>query len=144
MTTCIALPPPLASPSHTNRLGICGRHFVDHRGGVLILRGAIWPAIPRSPPLALPDNTDLDHLRNLGFNVIRLLFIWEAYEPAPGGYDDEYLDGLRLNDRGGSAARTIDDRRLPPGRILAIRLAKARDGASRARRSVALLPLPAG
>jgi endoglycosylceramidase len=45
------------------------------------------------------DNTDvrqLDYLQSAGFNVIRLLFVWEAYQPEPDKTDDSYLQMFSL------------------------------------------------
>jgi endoglycosylceramidase len=47
------------------------------------------------PFLPLADPTLLDQLPPLGVNVIRLVFIWEAYEPAPGRFDELYLAWMR-------------------------------------------------
>ena len=66
--------------------------------------------LPKSPSVTYPpapdqaahffeDNTDvgrLDYLQTSGFDVIRLLFVWEAYEPSPDMADESYLRMLSL------------------------------------------------
>jgi endoglycosylceramidase len=101
------------------KLCVDGKFFKNGRGQIVILRGvnlAGTSKIPPFLPLPLPSspmapgefdteeptfnflaNTNisaLDPLPGWGVNVIRLLFVWEAYEPADGVRRDAYLQML--------------------------------------------------
>jgi len=97
----------LVSAESLSPLRVAGRHFVDDSGRVVILRGVNLSGDAKVPPfLPSAGPRDLDRVAALGMNVIRLVFIWEAYEPHPGQYDENYLASL------GNLARQAAARRI--------------------------------
>lgn len=84
----------LPRPAHAvGELRVVGDHFVDESGAVVVLRGVNVAGDSKVPPFrpAL-DTTIFDPLPGFGFNTVRLLFTWEAFEPERGAYDASYLD----------------------------------------------------
>jgi endoglycosylceramidase len=107
--------------SSPNRLCTDKRFFRDHLGRIVLLRGVNIAGTSKVPPfLPLPkfgdrdasptayaknpvtyafgehtDLSELDVLPQLGVNVIRLLFNWEAFEPVEGQQNGQYLAMLQ-------------------------------------------------
>lgn len=84
----------LATSAHAvGELRVEGGRFVDAAGATVVLRGVNVAGDAKVPPFRpCEDPAIFDPLPGLGFDSVRLLFTWEAYEPEPGAYDTSYLD----------------------------------------------------
>ncbi len=81
---------PAPAPLHTD-----GAFFKDQAGRVVLLRGVNVAGNAKVPPFrALRSAADLDPLPGWGLNTLRLLFTWEAFEPQPCAYDEDYLSSI--------------------------------------------------
>lgn len=71
--------------------------LTDEQGRELVLRGFSTAGSAKTSPDGLPSITEEEIDReyaDMGTNFVRFLISWRAVEPAPGEYDQEYLDGL--------------------------------------------------
>lgn len=70
----------------------------DSSGRIVILHGmnVVWKTPPYVPPIAPGGIMDADAalMRSLGFDAVRLGFVWEGFEPRRGVFDDNYLNQL--------------------------------------------------
>jgi len=93
---CVFLLAAWPSVSVARALHTDGGVLRDEAGGMVLLRGVNVAGNAKVPPFsAIRDEADLDPLARWGMNVVRLLFIWEAYEPTRGTYDAGYLASYR-------------------------------------------------
>lgn len=92
-----------------------GDWFRDNHGRYLLFRGVNFASRSKLPPYLPIAPLDvshinyvelqeeiknvgkhLDHLKDLGFNVIRLLIMWKALEPVPNPHLDELLPEAKI------------------------------------------------
>ena len=86
------------SALHAEPDPVRGGRIVDEHGRQVLLRGVnanalaeYWPGT--SFPTIFPFTADdADRIAGIGWNVVRLLVSWSRVEPAPGRYDEAYLD----------------------------------------------------
>lgn len=91
---------------------VAGGRIVDAEGREVLLRGAnvnaladYWEGIDF--PTVFPfTGDDADRMTRIGWNAVRLLVSWSRVEPAPGEYDEAYLDEVD------AAVRTLAGRGL--------------------------------
>ncbi|WP_141734392.1 glycoside hydrolase family 5 protein [Oligoflexus tunisiensis] len=73
-----------------------GPRFRTKNGHQILLRGINVGGDSKVPPFrSVRGEKDFAPLRGWGFNSLRLLFNWEAFEPEPGAYDWDYLNYYR-------------------------------------------------
>jgi endoglycosylceramidase len=77
-------------------LGHSGRWITDAQGRVVILHGVnmVFKRPPYYPAAGGFDDDDAAFLEQNGFNTVRLGLIYAGVEPAPGSYDEAYLDQI--------------------------------------------------
>jgi endoglycosylceramidase len=85
-----------AQAAPLSRLGHEGRWITDSKGRVVILHGTnmVYKRAPYSSDAIGFGSDDASFLAANGFNYVRLGLIWRAIEPAPGVYDDGYLNRI--------------------------------------------------
>src|SRR4051812_8656194 len=72
-------------------LKVVDGRFVDAEGATVILRGVNVAGNSKVPDFRPARPEIFAPLAKWGFNVVRLLFTWEAYQPAPDQFDETYL-----------------------------------------------------
>ncbi|MFG2717360.1 cellulase family glycosylhydrolase [Streptomyces sp. NPDC048416] len=90
----VAVGPAGAGPAHT---AAGHRWITDDQGRALVLTGLNTASSAKSRPDGLPWIKETDVRREsdeLGSDFVRLLIQWRNVEPAPGAYDDGYLDAI--------------------------------------------------
>jgi endoglycosylceramidase len=91
---------PQAAPATTAGpvlpLGHTGTWMTDADGRVVVLHGLnqVYKVPPYEPSADGFGDDDAAFLATNGFNAMRVGVIWEAVEPQPGSYDDNYLASI--------------------------------------------------
>ena len=72
-----------------------GRYSIFHGGNVVVKLPPYLPTLDDFDyQMSLNTPHDLETMKRLGFNSVRLGVIWESVEIAPGVYDYDYLEKI--------------------------------------------------
>ena len=89
-----------------------GRYSIFHGGNVVYKLPPYLPILDKFDyQFSLNTPHDLETMKRLGFNSVRLGVIWEAVEKSPGEYDYDYLDKIEeiINTLGKNGIYTMVD-----------------------------------
>mmetsp|Transcript_43362 Transcript_43362/g.68652 ORF Transcript_43362/g.68652 Transcript_43362/m.68652 type:complete len:503 (-) Transcript_43362:210-1718(-) len=72
-------------------------HFFDEYGRVRIFHGSnrVWKAKPWYFEDMLQSDKEFDLMKQMGFNVMRLGWMWSGFNPAPGVFNQTYADIIK-------------------------------------------------
>ena len=99
-------------PTHRFILDNYGRYSIFHGGNVVVKLPPYLPTLDVFDyQYSLNTKEDLETMKRLGFNSIRLGVIWEAVEKKPGEYDMDYLNKVEqiINTLGENGIYTMVD-----------------------------------
>ena len=99
-------------PTHRFILDNYGRYSIFHGGNVVVKLPPYLPTLDVFDyQFSLNTKEDLETMKRLGFNSIRLGVIWEAVEKKPGEYDMDYLNKVEqiINTLGENGIYTMVD-----------------------------------
>ena len=75
------------------RVTVKGNKFVDESGREILLQGINFVCKEKKQGYLWPEHKKLfAYFAQWGFNLIRLGIFWDAVEPEPGVYDEDYLE----------------------------------------------------
>ena len=89
-----------------------GRYSIFHGGNVVVKLPPYLPTLDKFDyQYSLNTHHDLETMKRLGFNSVRLGVIWEAVEKSPGEYDYDYLNKVEeiINTLGQNGIYTMVD-----------------------------------
>ena len=93
----VAAPRPApAAPTPQLPLSHSGRWITDRQGRVVVIHGTnmVYKIPPYYPQAIGFDADDAAFLKRIGFNAVRVGVLWQAVEPQPGVYNDDYLSHI--------------------------------------------------
>ena len=94
----LAVPGTLAVGSTAGFIKSDGKsNFVDEHGRVRIFHGSnrVQKASPWYFSDMLDSESEFELMEKLGFSTVRIGFMWSGYNPAPGVFNQTYLDTIR-------------------------------------------------
>ena len=97
LCTGLAVRSAAAVPLDWIRTSATDNHFHDAHGRVRIFHGSnrVWKAEPWYFEDMLESDAEFDLMKKLGFNVMRLGYMWSGYNPTSGYFNQTYVDTIQ-------------------------------------------------